>query len=93
LVYHAKKKRKALRTDGPRTALFLVAHTQKALGGPLGALGVVQNHQGVVGAVALAPPDHTQVVQRNQVHRHVGHQNVTLDLHDALHNHTEEDRS
>ncbi|TNN51701.1 hypothetical protein EYF80_038113 [Liparis tanakae] len=51
---------------------------------PLFPQSVVQHGQGVAGVVQLAASDDAEVVQRQQAHRHVSHEDVALHLHDAL---------
>lgn len=45
---------------------------------------VVRHRQGVAGVVELTAPDDPQVLQREHTHRHVGHKDIAVHLHDAL---------
>lgn len=51
---------------------------------PLSTPSVIQCSQGIAGVVQLAATDDPQVVQRNQIHWHMGYKYITLHLHNPL---------
>lgn len=51
---------------------------------PCSIQGVIQHSESVAGVIKLAASDDPQIVQRHEAHRHVGHQHVSLHLHDPL---------
>lgn len=51
---------------------------------PCSTQGVIQHSQSVASVIKLAASDDPQIVQRHEAHRHVGHEHVSLHLHDPL---------
>lgn len=46
--------------------------------------GVIQHSESVAGVIKLAASDDPQIVQRHETDRHVGHEHISLHLHDPL---------
>lgn len=51
---------------------------------PSSVQGVIQHSKSVAGVIKLAASDDPQIVQRHETHRHVGHEHISLHLHDPL---------